>query len=109
MGVLMFSVPHIAQIVVHCQMKSRVVVLDSAYELIHGNVCGQFFSYLTPESLLRSLTGFNLPSREFPFIFMLPIAALRGEDFSVRRNDSGNHFYLFHNVVFSSANVRIFS
>ena len=72
-----------ADIAVHREMESRIVVLHRHDEAVDRDLCVQLLTYLPPQCVLTAFALLNFAAGKLPPVFPLAIAALRGEDLVV--------------------------
>ena len=68
-----------AEVAVHHQVKSRIVVLYGDQKIVNLDINVQLLAYLAPQRLFAALARLNLSARELPIVFVLSISSLRGQ------------------------------
>ena len=68
-----------AEVAVHHQVKSRIVVLYSDQKIVNLDINVQLLAYLAPQRLFAAFARLNLPTWKLPIVFVLSISSLRGQ------------------------------
>lgn len=85
-----------ADIAVHREMESRIVVLHRHDKLVDRDLCVQLLTYLAPQCVLTAFALLNFAAGKLPPVFPLAIAALRGKHQTVAADNGSHHFYMLH-------------
>ena len=85
-----------ADIAVHREMESRIVVLHRHDKPVDRDLCVQLLTYLAPQCVLTAFALLYLAAGKLPPVFPLAITALCGKHQTVAADNGSHHFYMLH-------------